>query len=465
MSYKITYYANDETIDSVEIQTEEHRMLIPYGYNTDKGWNMYEEENVSGNVKFTANPDTDCSFVKWIYHIGSIDAAAQYSYSAEFTYTGGSDIYISAVGKRNSGYKVTCYCKDESIKVTTVTYDGNNYYGIYGDNGLQEIDENNRGIVISGLSKLKSVKFTATPDDDCSFVKWVYHVGSPTASTLESEENPFTYSEYQDIFIAAVGKKNGGSSGGDIEGDWSYYKADDRGIVTINNAISASFGTLEKQAIVFPVTFANDGIAWIHSVSDTYRVKGYISKSLDFNGQTGEPLEYDYNGECDAWKWCDYKAKVIKGVKYYVWFRSETGSAVAGTSFGISMYLPKWSWDEATGTLASREEMRAAHSAVTKKLPVENFSHNVWNELCSRVKQILDYKTEDWNTDYLINYTETQIEKEPRELTAVKFNSLRNNIGIHYSTGIEEVKAGDCVYGSYFITLANCINGWIDTLL
>jgi hypothetical protein len=50
-------------------------------------------------------------------------------------------------------------------------------------------------------------------------------------------------------------------------------------------------------------------------------------------------------------------------------------------------------------------------------------------------------------------------------LTAKKFNSLRYNIGSRkVSTGITEKKRGDPVLGSYFITLTDCINDWIDLL-
>ena len=49
-----------------------------------------------------------------------------------------------------------------------------------------------------------------------------------------------------------------------------------------------------------------------------------------------------------------------------------------------------------------------------------------------------------------------------KTLTAERFNSLRFNIGIFLSTGIPEVSSGDIVLGSYFLTLADSLNAWID---
>lgn len=48
-----------------------------------------------------------------------------------------------------------------------------------------------------------------------------------------------------------------------------------------------------------------------------------------------------------------------------------------------------------------------------------------------------------------------------KTLTAARFNSVRYNIGAHYSTGISEVASGDPVLGSYFTTLTTKLNEWI----
>lgn len=358
-------------------------------------------------------------------------------------------------------YKVTGYCKDETIYETKVTYIGVSETHHYGDEHLGEYDE----FVISYPVEDRSITFTATPKENCVFVEWEYHVGSPTAPLQTSTDNPFTYSEHKDIYIAAVGKRNeSGSGGGEYDGDWTFSVTESLGTVTLNYPIIRSFGTAAQNVLVYPVIFDCDGIALIYANSETDRVKSYLSTSLAFDAKKGEPLEYDFYAECDGWKWCSYNAKVIKGVQYYVWFRSETDEAVTEANCAIEMSLPKWSWDVSTG-YATDEQIRAAYLAVTKKLATKNFSHNVWNDLCYRVKSILQYKNDNWNSTYA-TYTNTQIQDGSEYvLTADKFNSLRYNIGIYYSTGINEVSTGDYVYGSYFTTLADCINNWIDTLV
>lgn len=361
-------------------------------------------------------------------------------------------------------YKVTGYCNDETIYETKVTYLGGSETHHYGDSHLGEYEE----FAISYPVEDRSVTFTATPKDGCSFVKWRYHIGSPTATMQTSTDNPFVYSEHKDIYIAAVGKKNdSGDSGdsGDIGGgDWSYDKASDIGAVTVHDSADRSFGTTAQSALVFPVTFTCDGIASIWIVSDTDRVKGYFGTNLGFDTNTGEPIRYDFNGDCDNYKQCFFYAKVIAGEQYYVWCRSEDGSAVTEAYLQVSIVLPKWSWDTSTGN-ATDAQLQKAYSAITKKLAVKNFSYMVWNDLCYRARQIILFAGASWNNEYE-SYANTEMSEEIEHLlTAGMFNSLRYNIGIYHSTGIDEVGTGDIVYGYYFTTLADAINGWIDTLL
>ena len=87
----------------------------------------------------------------------------------------------------------------------------------------------------------------------------------------------------------------------------------------------------------------------------------------------------------------------------------------------------------------------------------------MWNDLCDKVKEILDATGGSWDSTYA-TYANTKMTSSNKTLTATKFNSLRYNIGSHYSTGITDVDTNDDVLGSYFTKLASCINGWIDTL-
>lgn len=118
-----------------------------------------------------------------------------------------------------------------------------------------------------------------------------------------------------------------------------------------------------------------------------------------------------------------------------------------------------WSWSQSNGD-ASASQTRAAYSAVSSKGRVSDFSYLVWNDMVDKVREILDAKGLAWSNNFA-SYSATKMSYGDKVLTAARFNSLRYNIGLHYSTGINTVRTGDTVYGWYFTTLANCINNWI----
>lgn len=133
------------------------------------------------------------------------------------------------------------------------------------------------------------------------------------------------------------------------------------------------------------------------------------------------------------------------------------------------MDITPWSWDISNGN-ASASQTETAYSAVQGKQTysarqskglLSDFSHLVWNDMIDKVKKILDILGESWDDKYA-SYVDTKMSSLDKVLTAKRFNSLRYNIEIHYPTGIDEVSTGDIVYGSYFTTLADCINSWIE---
>lgn len=154
------------------------------------------------------------------------------------------------------------------------------------------------------------------------------------------------------------------------------------------------------------------------------------------------------------------------GTKYAINYR---GMNSAGTNGFMSspVYattlssVSKWNWGLSNGN-ASANATTAAYYAVMNKGYVSNFSYMVWNDLVDKVLEVLISKNLSWNNNFLTS-SATKMSSGDKTLTAVRFNSLRYNIGLHYSTGISTVSRGDTVYGSYFITLTNCINNWIDS--
>lgn len=122
-------------------------------------------------------------------------------------------------------------------------------------------------------------------------------------------------------------------------------------------------------------------------------------------------------------------------------------------------FIQPWSWSKSNGS-ASASQTSAALLAINNKGKLSNFSYLVWNDMVNKVKEILDVKNLSWNSRFA-SYSGTLMSSGDKTLTATRFNSLRYNIGLHYSTGIDTVSKGDTVYGWYFNTLANCINKWI----
>lgn len=128
---------------------------------------------------------------------------------------------------------------------------------------------------------------------------------------------------------------------------------------------------------------------------------------------------------------------------------------------GQQTNISPWSWSSSNGS-ATAAQTAAAYRAITNNGPVSNFSYVVWNDLVSKVHNVLSASNGSWNSKYAV-YSATLIHPSDRTLTATKFNSLRYNVGLRASTGIAEVSSGDTVYGSYFITITNALNTWIDS--
>ena len=121
-----------------------------------------------------------------------------------------------------------------------------------------------------------------------------------------------------------------------------------------------------------------------------------------------------------------------------------------------------WNWNASNGD-ASAALTKAAKYAVDHKGSLSDFSYKVWNDMCKKVLDIENAAGLQWNPKYA-EYLDTKMSSTDKVLTADRFNSLRYNIGRRYSTGIDEVKSGWPVLGSYFVTLTDCMNAWINEL-
>ena len=121
-----------------------------------------------------------------------------------------------------------------------------------------------------------------------------------------------------------------------------------------------------------------------------------------------------------------------------------------------------WDWNASNGD-ASAALTKAAKYAVDHKGSLSDFSYKVGNDMCKKVLDIENAAGLKWNPKYA-EYLDTKMSSTDKVLTADRFNSLRYNIGRSYSTGIDEVNSGWPVLGSYFVTLTDCMNAWINEL-
>lgn len=121
-----------------------------------------------------------------------------------------------------------------------------------------------------------------------------------------------------------------------------------------------------------------------------------------------------------------------------------------------------WDWNASNGS-ASATRTKAAYRAVRDNGEVSDFHYLVWNDLVDKIYEVKQYAGFDWNAKFDL-YANTRMTSTDKVLTALRFNSARYNIGIHISTGIDDVRRGDDVMGDYFLTIADCINEFIDSL-
>lgn len=145
-----------------------------------------------------------------------------------------------------------------------------------------------------------------------------------------------------------------------------------------------------------------------------------------------------------------------------------------GATFTVNYYYVRgvaaWDWQISNGS-ATPLQTRAAYTAVTTGGAASDFSYLVWNDMCDKVQEVLDvtgatWVTKDNNTgETLLSLDDTKMTSSDKTLTAKRYNSLRLNVGSHYSTGIDPVSTGDKVIGqTHFINLMSKVNEWIATL-
>lgn len=155
------------------------------------------------------------------------------------------------------------------------------------------------------------------------------------------------------------------------------------------------------------------------------------------------------------------------GVACYIYHGSTFLAKVEGWVWSS---VTKWSWTSSNGT-ATDEQTDNARIAILYNGYTKDFHHKVWNDMVSKVNDIVKVCKHSWDGWYA-SYEDTKMTTEPYTLTAVKFNSLRNNIEIvgkiylnlDVETNIPVVSIDDTVKGEYFNELSYYINACITFL-
>lgn len=223
----------------------------------------------------------------------------------------------------------------------------------------------------------------------------------------------------------------------------------------------------------YTLAFAKSGTVKISLTEDSY-ANCWVGTSPDFG--VGTPSDYDIF--IDYFDGTPQQYSVTQGGVYYIWLSSAYGGGDTQATFNISydeevVTINKWSWSASNGS-APEDVTIASYNALKKGTDTTNFSHLVWNDMVDKVYEIIQATTKWWDENYA-SYYNTKMHSEPYELTAVMFNSLRNNIELignrsdvlGYKTGIGAVYAKDTdfpVRAEYFTALANYINDCIDNL-
>lgn len=95
-------------------------------------------------------------------------------------------------------------------------------------------------------------------------------------------------------------------------------------------------------------------------------------------------------------------------------------------------------------------------NAFNGKGAFSTLTYQRWNSFCDYILQLTSWYYNDSTDTYKL--ASAKVSESNKTLTATKFNIVKNAIGSMNPTGISNVKAGDIVYGHYFITLAEKAN-------
>lgn len=252
-------------------------------------------------------------------------------------------------------YTITCYCNDETIKTTSVyiASAGITRTGTYGSSSLGDYEE----FTVSGLTDSWSAKFTATPASGCSFYRWVYRVGSTSATAQYSYSNPFTYTGGKNIYIRAEGTQ-------DVE-TWDLDDSVYFGSISssVSEEIYISKMTMFRIGVFF--NYAGTATFYTTGSTDTY---GYVGQGQAFDEYDGVPSSYyaeDDDGADDGGNFLISRT-VSVGSQYYMWVRGYSESTKGYTTVHIDPPARTWTLNSSSlGTVTANRSISLSINSYT----------------------------------------------------------------------------------------------------
>lgn len=322
-------------------------------------------------------------------------------------------------------YAITVYFNDDTIESTDIYTQYFSYTGEAGDDYYST----------SGLTF--SVKFTANPAPGCNFTRWVYRLGSTSATVRYSTSNPFTYSGDQDIYIRAEGEEEYVEPEPD-EPTWS--KATTKSLGTISETYNRYFYASEYTVYPHSFKFENAGEAYFYCDS-SYDTEAFLStSSASLDSESGEPtsyLAYHDGGSGDF----DFSYTVNANTTYILWVKCYYGDDSGYLDLYIEPPEPaavrpsnfSWTYTKTSGGAF-------------------NLTATEWNNLTARINAFRKYKG-------LSNYSFTTAYKG-NNFTATMYNQARLAIQAisGYGTYIPTVTKGQVVTAYMLNVLVSELN-------
>ena len=225
--------------------------------------------------------------------------------------------------------------------------------------------------------------------------------------------------------------------------------------------IDVSLMTWGIGALNYTLTYTNSATAyvtWTMRDGDTVTVTAKATGKYTF-------VRWEYRIDNGSWQISTLQEFSYTGGED-IEIRSVSKSPESGDDSGgegDTTTIERWSWESSNGS-ASDYETIEAYYALVNKTSTRNFSHNVWNDMVDKIHELfVENVGTDWDGSFH-SYNNTRMTETPYYMTAKKFNSLLHQIpdSQTYRKGLEYVDSGDVVLGSYFLTLAECINYCID---